>query len=1081
MNKFYKHLAVVMTAAVMLPSAQPVKAQNMALDINFGEKLTLQETNGYPALSGNTLERFNQAVAELPDEVPVISPFEVSGENVFYVSPDGSDLNNGLSEQTALASVSKALDKVQMLTDSEKANGTVIYVKGGEYTVRESMEITENHSSANAPLFITAYDGEAVFSVSGSFSEADMTLVTQDNTNFSDYMRVAPEAKDNLYYIDYSDLGVTGISHDENIMFGNKPLNIARYPNAGYDAISEVIVGGYGKNCTWVPMDKRAFSWVDTGNIRVYGKFVYEWSFEDSSISLDKSGEQIQATKSLSYYDAPIAKYLKGGGASMYYYYNIFEELDTPGEWFADNTNQRLYIYPLEGSGNYYLSNNNINIFNVSDAQNIVFDGITINGADKGIEVINSKNTVIQECKISNTVSEAVYMYDTEKCGIISSVILGAGNAQNTVSVRESAEKRKELTPSRNFIQNNIICNGNRAIVLTSTGSIVSHNLIQNTNNGAIVFHGAENIIEYNEISGAQQKVSDSGAIYTGVNFTIRNNHIRYNYIHDARHDSMVARGIYIDDCNDNEYVYGNIIKNYQYGIFLHNGDGHVVKDNVVADVREPIGNTYDYAINSINNTQMQDLYFVKGNVLSDYEADKYGESLTWQTRYNTSLTDEYNAIKSAQNVFASFGDENTAVSKIKDVVNKKLKYPYIPYNLISGYNEVKACVDVVVDHDCYYLNNTVLNCTYSPVYATTVGINNVEENNKEITADTQDYINGISYFANTGLLNKTEILLDKPVIYLKDGGVIHNFNGFAWSKVDNANYYNIKIATDSSFNNVVIDADTSAPEYSLYKYTCAGTDSEVEKNRTYNYKDAVTGETDFVKDKTYYVKVTAVNLSNSINAGTVSSDVCSFVISDEEEQSASYGIIMGDVSNYLLIEGSVPYYTPNNKVNLLIYDGAYQKSELMANPEAVKQIVQIELDNKNKFSYRFKINDDDVSNLNVSVKIANKELHEDSFAAMVQTLTEVTLDASSELIDGKTIAKAAATVNNRFNAIEKYSVVIAEYDEDKTLIGCRYAEFVTADNNEGNIEYNVQQEASLVKAYVWQDMKPLTNDQTIE
>ena len=766
MNKFYKHLAIVMTAAFMLPSVQQVKAQTMALDINFGEKLVLQEENGYSALKGNTLERFNQAVAELPDEVPVISPFEVSGENVFYISPDGNDSNNGLTQQTALATVSKALDKVEALTDSEKANGTVIYVKGGEYTVSQSIDITENHSSDNAPLFITSYDGDAIISSAGSFSQSDMTLVTQDNTNFSDYIRVAPQAKDNLYYIDYSILGVESISHNENVMFGNKPLNIARYPNAGYDAIAQVIEGGYGKNCTWVPMDKRAFSWVDTGNIRVYGKFVYEWSFEDSVISLDKTTEQIQATKSLSYYDAPIAKYLKGGGASMYYYYNIFEELDTPGEWFADNINKRLYIYPMEGSEQYYVSNNNINIFNVSDAQNIVFDGITINGANKGIEIINSKNTVVQECKISNTLSEAVYMYETQKCGIISSVISGTSNATNVVSVRESAEKRKELTPSRNFIQNNIICNGNRAIVLTSTGSIISHNLIQNTNNGAIVFHGAENIIEYNEISGAQQKVGDSGAIYTGVNFTIRNNHIRYNYIHDARHNSMTARGIYIDDCNDNEYVYGNIIKNYQYGIFLHNGDGHVVKDNVVADVKEPIGNTYDYAINSINDTQMQDLYFVKGNVLSDYENDKYGESLAWQTRYNTSLTDEYNAIKSAQSVFASLGDTNTAVSKIKAVVNKKIKYPYFPYSLISGYDEVKACVDVVVDHDCYYLNNTVLNCTESPVYATSAGINNVEENNKEITANTQEYLEGVSCFENTGLLNKTEISLDKPVIY---------------------------------------------------------------------------------------------------------------------------------------------------------------------------------------------------------------------------------------------------------------------------------------------------------------------------
>ena len=1046
------------------------------LNINFGEQLNKQENEGYKALSGDTYERYEQAKAELPDEVPVMQKIAVDGENVFYVDGNGSDLNDGKSLSAPFKTLERALEAVKALSD--KTNGTIIYIRGGEYCISEKTEITAEHCNDTSSLFISAYNGEKVtFTTSGRFGNDKLKKITESSIGFANYARLPYETRQNGYYADYDDIGVSYIASDCNIMSDDSQLTSARYPNTGYDAVKEVVNGGYGSTSVWQPMSERAFNWVDTGEIHVYGKFAYEWEFCDSIVKIDKSTRYLHGTGSLSHKDGPVSKYLKGPGTSMYYYYNIMEELDVPGEWFADNIAKKLYIYPVSDEASYSIFGGS-GIFELKNAENVVIDGITVNGAETAVYAENSKNTVIQNCNFENISRRAIDFVNTEKCGIINSKISGSDYDSTLISISEPISERNLLYPRRNFIQNNIILNGKTAVSVGSIGNIVSHNLVKNTANSALSFTGPENIIEYNEFSGTQKLVSDSGGMYTGTNFYIRNNHIRYNYIHDSKYTKKNGRAVYLDDCGDSNFVYGNIIRNYGYGIFIHGGDSNVVEDNTVIDTSYPIGNASDYAMNSISDNQMQNMYFTNMAVFAGYTENGFDKSETWQTRYNTALTDKYNRVTEAKALFASLGTDSEAAKKVTNVTRYKFNHPETAYEDINGYAEVKKCVDVVVDSDCWYINNTVINCGEAE-YATVLGRNNVENGNRSLTEDADEYIyDNISYFDSIGVTD-VAVKANKPIIHLKNNTVINpsGFSGFSWDKSESASCYKVQIATDNSFDNIVVDYTTDSNEISLYSYKCASADSEVERIKEYTYSDSVTGENDFVTDKQYYAKVIAINNDSSLNSGEIESDICTFALSENNVPDSEWGIIRGNVNGYIQIEGSIPKEKTNKKVSIMIYDNSVGKAELEKNPSAIKQLAQTEADKDGNFSYKFKIDDCDLSSLNTAVKVGDDELAESSFTQSVRSFTEFSLDVSKNKdVRGADIVTAISRVNNKFNSIGEYSVIIAEYAEDNTLKGCKYDKFTANDVNEETTKYEVKANTALIRVYAWSDMIPLIN-----
>ncbi len=113
-------------------------------------------------------------------------------------------------------------------------------------------------------------------------------------------------------------------------------------------------------------------------------------------------------------------------------------------------------------------------------------------------------------------------------------------------------------------------------------GDRISHNLIAKVPHMAIGFKGNDHLIEYNEIDSACYESNDAGAIYTGRNWTMRGNVIRYNYLHDiAGFEGKGCVGIYLDDAFSSAEITGNIFKNVTRAMMIGGGRDNKVVNNI--------------------------------------------------------------------------------------------------------------------------------------------------------------------------------------------------------------------------------------------------------------------------------------------------------------------------------------------------------------------------------------------------------------------------------------------------------------------------------------------------------------------
>lgn len=111
----------------------------------------------------------------------------------------------------------------------------------------------------------------------------------------------------------------------------------------------------------------------------------------------------------------------------------------------------------------------------------------------------------------------------------------------------------------------------------------------------AIIFTGNDNIFEYNEIYCTGYATTESGAIYTGRDFSFHGNEIRYNYFHDLYGPDLQHGGaIHLDDAVSGIRVHGNIFARMCWGIYLCGGRHVHITNNLFLDcAQQGIGAGY--------------------------------------------------------------------------------------------------------------------------------------------------------------------------------------------------------------------------------------------------------------------------------------------------------------------------------------------------------------------------------------------------------------------------------------------------------------------------------------------------------
>ena len=670
-------------------------------------------------------------------EVPVIEPVEIKAQVKIYVDPINGDDNNKGSMETPYKTIQKALKSVEMLqTSDEPCAGIVVYLRGGNYVTGETITLGKEHSGKNGiPVIISAYNDEEVV-ISGGTSIAGSDFDTAKDLSATAYEKLPVAVRDRIvavdltkYGISKNDFSITSDGPNYQVFVDGEELTLSRYPNVKNLALTgKVLHIGYvsasysdwpaGTNkddpdIRFEMTDLRPTLWENDGHIWLNGSVYAEWEISNIRV------KEANISTGVMRLDGGSKLGAKSNPNNTYYYYNILEELDVPGEYYVDKATGIMYMYPIGDMDDATVTFSVMaeNLISLSEAENVVFNGLTIeNGAGYGIYMTDCEQVVVQNCTLRN-LGNGIRIQG-KKSGIIYSDIYNIASRPAHIS---NAEKFMDYVPEQNFVQNCYIHNaGTRSakicnVFVQGTGNVVSHNLLQGMYGVAIYFTNAKDcIVEYNEITGAPSGIYDYGAIYNPYHPSNTGNHIRYNYIHDIGlfSETNNPQAIYLDEGLSGNFVYGNIMSNVPRGFFTNSGSNNVIVNNIVQDGRE--GSTY--SIHGSDN-------------FKDY---------TIEERFARS-----NPLKSMYEKYIGMSAENQAELKKRDPLQAGL-YETIKKALADGSNGV----GIFAAHGNYAHDNLIfdhgtvgfLGTSYDigdNIIATTNPFVNVDEHNFALIDDT--------------------------------------------------------------------------------------------------------------------------------------------------------------------------------------------------------------------------------------------------------------------------------------------------------------------------------------------------------
>ncbi len=633
----------------------------------------------------------------------------------FYVSPNGDDKNDGSLEKP-FATIEKARDAVRALDKSGKTE-VVVGIMAGEYRTTGITFTAEDSGTKDCPIRYCKYgEGEVVINGGVSLNAEDFTAVT-DEAMLS---RLNDEAKKNVVCVDlskynisaedYGKLYAIGTSNSASlydgdwvgpiwseVFFNDVRMNLARYPDSNaeeeYLYTGEVVSNGENRETIGSVYDSgtirnpkpdvfkinqeladRINSWEAFDDIWIMGWWKYDWSDASSPFGVLNYEESTLSPKFGSSYGTK--------EEAPYYFYNVFEELTTPGEFYLDRENAVLYIYPTAdmSTAEIDMSLTTNTLVTLDSANYISFEGITYKGTRGDAISVNGNGNRIAYSLIKNIAGGAVISNGYDNLFEYNEITrTGKGG------ISLNGGDTKTLTAGNNRAENNLIHDWSEiyktyqsAVSVGGVGNICAHNEIYNSPHQAISWGGNNNIIEYNIVHDVGLLTNDGGAMYSGRTWTAYGNVLRYNYIYDLgstvkngdKEVTYTPDGIYFDDNMAGQTAYGNILVNVpKNGFLVGSGRDNTVKNNII--INSESGITYD---NRAREGSLNDGWFthhfegVENGLLSDLLASPW-QSEAWQEAFPQykNMTVDYSDIDNPNLPFNPAGavvSENIIVSK---------------------------------------------------------------------------------------------------------------------------------------------------------------------------------------------------------------------------------------------------------------------------------------------------------------------------------------------------------------------------------------------------------------------------------
>ena len=539
-----------------------------------------------------------------------------------YVSPEGSDDNAGTRE-SPVATLFRARDLVREIRKEHPEWSVIVYLRGGTYSLYETFRLhSQDSGSEDHPVVYAACPGEEVH-LTGGIRIAPEHVVAIEDEQIRKLFR--PEVRNSVRMVDLRSLGINNYGKIRNVGFSRpygpvwmevfingKPLHLSRWPNEGYLPMGKVLDRGSvprdgdfsNRGGRFMYEGHRPSHWGHSHDVWLMGYFYHGWAEDAVKLKEIDMLHSVFSTAGPSLYGF--------GPASekpyrRWYAFNIMEETDMPGEYYIDREAGILYFIPPEELKMLEVSLLETPMVSLLGASNVVFRDIVFEcSRGMGIYMDNTRNNRIERCTFRNlgivgvcigkgikpfkqlrhdgtgvpasevigSLQQHIYRNTTfdreggKNNGVISCVIYQTGAG----GVSLGGGNRLTLDTAGNFVENCSIHDFNRieksyrpGIYISGVSNRISHCEIFNAPSSAILLHGNDHLIEYNEIHHVCLTVDDQGALYYGRDPSERGHKVRYNYFHDNgtkhRYDKKYhgTSSVYHDDGACGMEVYGNI------------------------------------------------------------------------------------------------------------------------------------------------------------------------------------------------------------------------------------------------------------------------------------------------------------------------------------------------------------------------------------------------------------------------------------------------------------------------------------------------------------------------------------------
>lgn len=516
----------------------------------------------------------------------------------FHVSRSGSDANSGTAA-APFATLAKVRDAIRMARKADRFGDgpVVVNIGAGVYRITQTLTLTkEDSGTEKAPVVWQAANGEEVRFVGGT-RLTGWTRVTDESV----LTRLASAARGivvqaDLKALGVKDFGLTNGRRRAELFFDQRYLTLARYPNEGQwlrtadvpeDAkrkrpISDPKRPDLHRHAgPFIYEGDRPERWQQAKDVWMHGYWYHDWRDEYQQVA------KFELQKKEVWPKPPYHSYGYKKG-QRFYFLNILEELDQPGEWYLDRDSGTLYVWPPSPAGNAEITFPELEqpMLVLENARHVHIQGITFEcSRSSGIVVRGGSHNEIAGCVVRNVGGTAI------------NVTGGTHHTVRSCDVHEVASTaisidggdRKTLARGDHLVTNchihdfaKVFKTYRPGVALRGVGNRVAHSYIHDCPHEGIGYAGNDHVIEYCEFTRIARETGDVGCMYAAMDWTYLGHVFRHNYFHHIHGPGKLGCfTIYPDLPCGGIHLYGNVFYDVDQGFLTNSGRGMVIENNL--------------------------------------------------------------------------------------------------------------------------------------------------------------------------------------------------------------------------------------------------------------------------------------------------------------------------------------------------------------------------------------------------------------------------------------------------------------------------------------------------------------------